>query len=383
MIKFRLSIVLLCVILPPLIYVSIIHFIEQYAKNEIRTGLEATYLGDTHLLLDGSARLRQTIRKNIDHYLQECQWLKLGGKVTVSVRTRRNTLLYPLVHDGSNPMLGNQEMPFEIATENFRLIDEGIELSLVFELPHNTAISNSLLAALILLSLTVFVFYYRRWSSMYHQQEKIHSAEIAELNRLKTNHRFQLDRIKKEREMMENDIVQLKSVLRNEKRRADTNEEEMIGEIIALEKNIAKKENLHAVQSEKIEQLQLKLQEFNQLNRKESALKQKSTDMARKRLTTLYKNLDIHDKAVEGYCGLTEELKLKCEEILMQLNEKPTSIQIKRKVFTKRNRFSVLEVVFGYKGRLYFFPKGDRRAELVIIGTKNSQQHDLAYLDRI
>lgn len=383
MVKFRLSIVLLCVILPPLLYVSGVHLIEQYAEKQIRSDLEATYLGDTRLLLNGSARLRETIQTNIDRCLRECQWLKWGGKATVTVKTRRNTLLYPLVYDDSNLMAGNQEMPLEIATENFQLIDEGIELSLVFKLPHNTTITNSLLAALIMPSLATLVFYYRRWSSMYHRQEKIRSSELAELNRLKEDHLTQIEAIKQEREKMARDIKQLKTALQKEKQKADTNEEEMIGEMIALEEKIAQKENLHAVQSEKIEQLQLKLQQANNINKKESSRKQKTIGNANKRLKTLYKNLEIHDKAVEGYCALTDELKLKCEEILIQLNESPTSVQIKRKVFTKKNRFSVLEVVFGYYGRLYFVPKGDRQAELIVVGTKKSQQHDLAYLDRI
>jgi hypothetical protein len=68
---------------------------------------------------------------------------------------------------------------------------------------------------------------------------------------------------------------------------------------------------------------------------------------------------------------------------MMQLNEDPAAVNIKRKVFGKKNRITVLEVVFGYKGRLYFRIKADHQAELLTIGTKNSQQQDLAYLDKL
>ena len=130
-------------------------------------------------------------------------------------------------------------------------------------------------------------------------------------------------------------------------------------------------------------ELQEKLEQLDQPHSKENNRKRKPFEIAHKRFTTLYKNLDIHDRAVEGYLTLTEDLKLKCEEIMVQLNEDPASVQIKRKVFGKKNRVTVLEVVFGYKGRLYFMPKGEKRAELITVGTKNSQQQDLAYLERL
>ena len=41
---------------------------------------------------------------------------------------------------------------------------------------------------------------------------------------------------------------------------------------------------------------------------------------------------------------------------------------------------TVLEVVFAYKGRLYFRKREDRRVEVVAIGTKNTQERELEFL---
>ena len=76
-------------------------------------------------------------------------------------------------------------------------------------------------------------------------------------------------------------------------------------------------------------------------------------------------------------------MKIKAEEIVHKLNENPRLVPIKRKVFGKKNRRTVQEVIFAYKGRLYFQFTKDERAEVVAIGTKNTQNKDLEYLDSL
>jgi len=65
------------------------------------------------------------------------------------------------------------------------------------------------------------------------------------------------------------------------------------------------------------------------------------------------------------------------------LNEDPSLVTIKRKVFGKKGRQTVLEVVFGYKGRLYFRKKKDGKIDILIIGSKNSQPKDLEFLNTL
>jgi hypothetical protein len=43
----------------------------------------------------------------------------------------------------------------------------------------------------------------------------------------------------------------------------------------------------------------------------------------------------------------------------------------------------VLEVIFAYKGRLYFRNTKDKRVEVLAIGTKNTQARELEYLAKL
>jgi len=72
-------------------------------------------------------------------------------------------------------------------------------------------------------------------------------------------------------------------------------------------------------------------------------------------------------------------MKIKVEEIIHKLNEDPSFVLVKRKVFGKKGRATVQEVIFAYKGRLY----KDGKIEILTIGTKNTQAKDLEFLDNI
>ena len=384
MVKLRLIIaVLLCVVLPPVLYVGAIQALEHYAEKNIRAGLKAVYLGDTRLLFNGSLTLQEAIRDNVDRYLTRSRWLRWGGKAVVTVQTRRNTLIYPLIDPDLNVGPGNERTPFEIAAENYRLINEGLELSLVYKLPADSGMAFTILAMLILLSLATLLICFHRWSAHLRRQGALRAAELERWSHAEAAYRRQLESLEQERSRMAADIERMKSDLAMEKQKAEINQEEMLEEIIALEEKIASKEELHARQSQEVHELQTMLEQQASMRSKENERRRKPAQTAGKRFTTLYKNLEIHQRAVEGFVELTEELKLKCEEVMVQLNEDPGAVQIKRKVFGKKNRVTVLEVVFGYKGRLYFIPKGEKRAELITIGTKNSQQQDLAYIERL
>lgn len=43
----------------------------------------------------------------------------------------------------------------------------------------------------------------------------------------------------------------------------------------------------------------------------------------------------------------------------------------------------MLEVLFGYKGRLYFRRNNSEKPEVLVIGTKNTQVKDLEFLNKL
>ena len=95
----------------------------------------------------------------------------------------------------------------------------------------------------------------------------------------------------------------------------------------------------------------------------------------------LYKRLLFTDRALEGFLSLPDEFQLKAEEIIHKLNEDDSQIAIKRKVFGKGGKMNVLEVDFSYSGRIYFQKDSQPKTKIVAIGTKNSQEQDLSYVE--
>jgi len=102
-----------------------------------------------------------------------------------------------------------------------------------------------------------------------------------------------------------------------------------------------------------------------------------------KRLRVLYKNLEIHTRSIQGITDLAEDMRIKAEEVILQLNMDPSLVTVKRKVFGKGGKTKVLEIAFGYNGRLYYRHNDAGRIEVLCVGTKNSQAKDLDFLDRV
>lgn len=383
MVKLRLSIIWVFIVIPLVLYVAGLHYLEQYAGRHIQTELEKVYLGDVARLLDGGQPLTAAIQQNVQRYLNHSTWKAMGCRIAVTVKTRQNTLLYPLYGADDPAPEDKDPRPMQIAIINYRLMNETPEVVTTLGIPQNSLLAFTLLGFCMLLSFGGISFYYFQWYRRHNAYAQHQAEEQSRLKRQGEQYRLQMTTLEQEHELMSDELQQMQSALRLEKDKTNANEEEMLAEIVALEEKISKKTRRYEKQQEELAQLQIKLERVEKAHSKKQASNSKPAEMARKRLSTLYKNIQIEDRAVAGYMNLTEELKIKCEEVLHQLDDNPSMIQIKRKVFGKKNRATVLEVVFGYKGRLYYRLQTNRIAEVLVIGTKNSQQTDLVYLDRL
>lgn len=383
MIKFRFSIVVICVLLPPLFYMFSVQLLERFCAARVQSGLEEVYLGNVESLLNGTQAIRSVINRNVDAFLKQSGWIAWGARAVVTVRTADNTLLYPLneLQDFENAGIGPP--PMETAAENYRLLNEKPAVILELRLPNNSPITNAVLGFYTFAGIGLLFLYYRHWKGQF--QKEIASQELArqELAQKSVQYEQQLHRMEDDRLRLDHEVRRLQGKLANTLRQTESSEEEMMEEIIALEEEIAAKLDLQKHQQDGLAELQEKIDRLEAQLQKEQARKTKSSDAVQKRLSTLYKNIEVTQRAVRGYLDLTEDMKIKCEEVIHQLDADPTKVLIKRKVFGKKNRETVFEVVFGYKGRLYFLPKETNKNALLAIGTKNSQPQDLAFLDRI
>ena len=365
--------------MPPVLYILTAYSIERHFQAVYTDEMEAVYLRDTRELLDGSARLRDSVAANIERYLKSRRLIPLGLDVVVTATTKSGELLYPAVYD-QDGMKRTEATPTQIAQENYALMNEGLSVQVVTKFEHNRILSNSFLIAYVLFALLYFYFHFRRAATHLDIEETRRRKEIDRLQHLEEQNTLKLENLLSEREHLKSKFEELKQNLYSEKTKALRNEDELIDEIDGLEKKLNENLLLQDAQQEEILELQERLEAQQKSQRKNRKQKVKVEDNIRKRFQTLYKNINFHERAIRGFVDLKDELKLKAEEVIHQLNEDASLVTIKRKVFGGKRQKTVLEVIFGYKGRLYFRNTEERRVEVLAIGTKNTQTKELEFL---
>lgn len=362
---------IISLLLPPLLYITTLNHLQQYLKIRYTERIDQVYKGDVSRLINGTVSLKETINKNIDGFLGRDFLILLGVKVDVTVISKEGMLLYPdSDHEPEPPLPLFNLSPMTIAAQNYRLL-ENLKLNVHVKIDHNTPLSSALL--ILYLSIASFFLYlqYRSGSKRFKQDRLIQKMEIERL-------------IENERENLENidTLSETKKKLEHEVIKANEDEAFFIKEIESLESKVCHNQSLQTQLRQEIDELNRKVETLKK-NGRENRLQEKATDAIRKRFHILYKNTVIHDKAIRGYIHLSDDLKLKAEEIIHRLNETPGSVQIKRKVFCKNNRETVLEVLFGYKCRLYFMKNRENKVEVLTIGTKNTQLKDMGFLNNL
>lgn len=135
---------------------------------------------------------------------------------------------------------------------------------------------------------------------------------------------------------------------------------------------------------DEIRNLQRRLEGAARTTPKESGGRARETELLGKRLRTLYKNLEIDDRAIDDLVALRDaDMKLKAEEAMKRLSDEPETAAIRRKVGGLPPHLSIFELGFAGKGRIYYSKGEVRRHRILAVGAKNSQKHDLEYLSRL
>jgi len=379
---FSFKILILCILLPPLLYVFTVISLENGLGEKYLKEVEDIYTGDTLLLFDGSVKLKDAINNNIDLYLQNKKLISWGVKVRVSIITKQGKTLYPAVFDKDETSFLPPD-PMAIAADNYRLMNEGVVVKVDVKIDHNTWLSYFIIAFYISVSVSALYFYYKFGINRAKQEEMKKSSEINRLIELGEKYTDNLKMLEQERERLLSESEKIKQKLAKEKNRASKNEDEMIQDIISLEEQIEANLLFQKEQQNEVDFLKKKIQPHEKDKQKAGGEKTKTLNVVNKRFKTLYKNIHITERATEGFINLTDDIKIKCEEIIHQLNEDSSIVSIKRKVFSKKGRETVFEVIFAYKGRLYFHKTKNNIIEILAIGTKNTQARDLNFLHGI
>lgn len=381
---FPFKILVLCILLPPVMYILTIQVLENHLETTFKQALEEIYIGDSAPLLDGTLEIEQAVNRNINSFLQQKNLQTWGIRTKVSVTTRQGTMLYPKAFDlDDQDSALPQISPIETAARNYSLLNQGLVLACDLSIAHARLLSGLILGLYILASLGTFLWFYRIGAKRSRFDTLQQEQEIAHLQELEKQYQKKLVHLDQEQKTLSAELGQVKQHFEGEKKRASVNEEEMIQEIINLEEKLEANLAHQQQQRQVIDELSDKIQQFETGKRKTRKEKIKEEEIFQKRFSTLYKQTVVHTKAVDGFAGLTSELQLKAEEIIHQLNQDPGLVPVKRKVFGKKNRETVFEVIFSYKGRLYYRLMPDTRVEVLSIGTKHTQAKDLSFLNNL
>jgi len=381
---FPVKVMILCLLLPPVLYAGSVELLKNYLDQLYDRKIENIFLQDTQPLLDGSVKIHNAVARNINSYLKQDNLVEnFGVKLDILVITRDGSIIYPSFDAGETGVVDSYHKdPIETARENWEILNKGLSTNVSVKMGYGTKLAVLILALYLGIALLIFLFFYAGSIKKAKAHEEQTDKQIDELLQEEKEYRKILDELKNERNNLFDNISQLNRKYQDDKKKAKINEEEMFNEIMGLEEKLNSYIELKQDKEDEIQQLKFKVDELEK--RKAGTGRRKLYDFMEKRFSTLYKNIHISRKALAGFLELSEEQQIKAEEVIHQLNEDSGKVIIKRKVFTgKKNKITAFEVIFAYNGRLYFRKEEDGKIEILATGTKKTQSKDMDYLHNL
>lgn len=370
---FPFKILFLCLLIPPVGYVSSLDLLESYLGRREAREIERIVIQDQQALLEGRHSVETEIRRNISRHLAGSVLYDLGVRTRILVKTGDQRILYPV--DVKEQMSGESGRDrnldyMETASENFRILSEGLDVQTELEIRHKGWLAYGVLLFWVLLSAGILhAVVRRRARASEEEQEREVEALAEQLEQAKST----LEAVREREEEYRQKIGELSS----ERDKLTRDVDGLLEELEGLEQGAAKQKDLR--EETELEVMELK-EELDRVKEKLKKPRKREAEGLRKRLGSLYKNLEFTERSVEGMAALPADAQLRAEELIKVLDQDRGKVAVKRKVFGKGGKTNVLEAEFAYSGRLYF-QRIDGRTWVLAIGTKNTQAKDLAYLE--
>lgn len=363
-----------------------VDIIEKYFQKHESHTIRKVLIQNQEALYEGRYPLEEEIERNLSKYFSNDFKYKIGVLTRVLVKTRDQRVLYPRMNYGEsfeNRSFSNFDEGagagldyIEIAAENYRLLNEGLEVSVDVEVRHNSWLTNAVLLFWVILSAAVLNALVRRKSRIIEEEEARRVKQIESLNEelvhtqslldgvssKEAAYHARIDEIQKERDSLSHDV------------------DSLLEEMEELEAGLEQQRELREDKELKMLALNEEVERLRKKLRKPKK-REKEAAQLKKRIHALYKNLELTDRSFEGLASLSSDLQLRAEEVLQALNQDAAQVPVKRKVFGKGGKSHILEAEFAYTGRLYFEKSDGAGVRVLAIGTKNSQVKDLSFLE--
>ncbi|MBF0388745.1 MAG: hypothetical protein HQK71_01430 [Desulfamplus sp.] len=381
---FPLKTAIFCIIIIPLLFTTTLIGIERYLEtehqNKIKSHIVNGYKANESSVLDSIVDLMGNYIKELSD--SDLLVKKFGLGANISLTDSSGNLIYLHCNGAENSKDEDQNSRVEskkITIANG--LDFDLKVSVL--LRQNTLLSNIILSIYTLFSLLIFFFFYKQSILKIAKDHKSRREAISSLVKDEKEYIEKLESLKKERELLLKNLKEVKADSQEESRKASITEEGLFNEIVQLEKRLEENIALQKQKEEEIENLKNQLEKVEK--KKGGSKRRKSVDALAKRFSNLYKNIEMNERAIEGLLDLDDDdMQLKAEEVIHQLNYDPLDVTVKRKVFAgKKNKTASFEVLFAYNGRLYFRNIEGNRVEILVIGTKNTQDKDMEFLHGI
>jgi len=357
---------------------------------------EAVRVDPSRLPEEGVA---EAIRDRVQEAAPESAWVEIGRiRAVVFVFGADGVLIHPA--PGSPPSVLDPEA---VAREAGRILPASFEVSV--SVPHNSLLAVAILvvyAAALLWGL----FLYTR--SLAHQEEaRLREAESArddaalrarrieseldalrrrdvQVNPAETPHAEEIRQLRAERHALQDKLSALAR-----------REEELSARAA---RSVELDEEIHALEElleESLRDLEQKDTQIESLRHRVTTAEKRAPspppsgrgreqEQLGRRLRTLYKNLEVDDRAVSDLVALRDQtMQLKAEEALKRLSDDAETAAVRRKVGGLPPGLPVFEMGFAGKGRVYYTHGKTRRFRILCVGAKNTQKPDLEYLSRI
>ncbi len=371
-----------CIFLPAVLYGLSVQGLQGYLTHLYTKDIRQIYIGDVTPLLNGSRDLKNVIRQNIDRFLQTRALPSWVAKTHVLVTTQGGTILYPATYSDVSTSVQPRDY-MTVAAANYALINQGLKVAVEVNVGFASPLALGMLALYILLSVVLLYRPYRSGIRKARDEEYARNKEMMGLRDQERKMNDRLQAIERERQSITDELGRVKATLKSEKAKANRSETEMFDEIVALDSKLKDRAAQQQQQMAQIEELREKIATYEAELEKGHRQRVREVELIARRFKAVYKNIELMERALEGFVALPDDMRIKAEELIHRLNDEPDQVTIKRKVFSKKGRETVLEVLFSYNGRLYFRRTHTQGVEILAIGTKNTQGKDLEYINKV
>jgi len=403
---FSFRVLFICIFFPPVLYIFSVQGLEQYLQNKRTKQVQSIIIQDFEAVYSGRYSITEEISTNLERYAREDKLRSLGVITKIVVSTKNGKLLYPQYYEEKDIYFdkktefdtGSTELfnYIRIAQENFRILNEGLIVSVDVEVRHNNWLTNSILILYIFSSILILYGYYKKRAREWmvkteHEQNRIEAISanlteseksLQELSQKEQDYVNKIQSLTTDREKLRSDITLLMDEVELQKKKS-LEIDEILDEMERLEEQASKNIALREDKEREIIQLKEEIDQLEMTGKQGAKKRKKDMDSIKKRFSVIYKNLNFHDRAIEGYSLLPQDFQLKAEETVHRLNEDDSLVTVKRKVFSKKGKLNIFEAIFSYSGRIYFRKKDNNKMEIVAIGTKNTQEQDIAFMEGI